>query len=82
MHKKRYLDWKQKCGNRIPGISEENSDIILKYVCDMEFGLNVSNKSKKGARGYAHLYALQQRMTLLTRRFEKFYNVIDLTQID
>ncbi|MBS3087314.1 tyrosine-type recombinase/integrase [Candidatus Pacearchaeota archaeon] len=82
MHRKRYLEWKRRYKNRIPEITKENSDIILRYISDMEYGLNVSNKSKKGGRGYAHLYSLQQRMILLAKRFEKLYETTDITKLD
>ena len=44
-HKEGYLSWKIAVKNGIPGISKINSEIILRYVGDMEVGRNVSSKS-------------------------------------
>jgi hypothetical protein len=49
-HQKLYLDWKEKSNNGISGISDANSRVILNYVNDMEYGLNVGRSSKKGGR--------------------------------
>jgi hypothetical protein len=80
--KKRYLDWKEKCKDKIPGISEDNSRVILNYINDMEFGLNVGKSSKKGGRSYNRLYNLQQRMIFITKLLEKFYDIKDLTKLE
>jgi len=69
-HRKRFLNWK-KLGY-IKGISKDNSDIIVQYLLDMENGLNVS---RKGTISYIRLNSLNQRMSFLTREFEKrFYH--------
>ena len=44
-HKEKFLSWKEKVKNGIPGISKQNSDTILHYISDMENGLNVSSKA-------------------------------------
>jgi integrase len=80
--KKRYLNWKAKNGKRIPNITKENSDIILSYINDMEYGLNVDKSSRKGGRSPNRLYNLQQRMIFLTKIFEKSYNISDLKNIE
>lgn len=77
-----YLSWKKRCGKRIPGISAANSKIILQYIHDMEFGLNVGKSSKKGGRSYNRLYNLQQRLVFLTKKFEKHYGVKGLTKLE
>ena len=82
IYEKRYLEWKEKCGKRIPEITKANSDIILQYVNDMEYGLNIGRSSKKGGRSYNRLYNLQQRMLFLTKKLEKYYNIIDLRKIE
>ncbi len=80
--KERYLDWKEKCGKRIPKISEANSRVILSYINDMEYGLNIGRSSKKGGRSYNRLYNLQQRLIFVTKRLEKMYSITDLTKIE
>ena len=79
--RERYFDWKEKCGKRIPGISEANSRVILSYINDMEFGLNIGRSSKKGGRSFNRLYNLQQRMIFVTKRLEKIYGIKDLTKL-
>ena len=71
-HEQRYKTWKEKANtNGIQGISQKNSDLILKYLFDMENGLNVSVSSKKGARSYPRLNNLKQRLVFLSKEFEK-----------
>lgn len=41
-HKEKYYAWKIAVKNGIPGISKTNSDLILRYVGDMEVGRNYS----------------------------------------
>ena len=64
-HKERYLGWKEKCKNRIPEISKENSEIILRYLNDMELGLNVSATNQKCSRSYIRLNTLKTRSMIL-----------------
>jgi len=80
--KERYLDWKEKCSKGIPGISEDNSRIILSYINDMEYGLNIGRSSKKGGRSFNRLYNLQQRMIFVTKKLEKIYGITDLTKLE
>ena len=80
-HKEGYLNWKEKVDGKIPEISEQNSDLLLKYLQDMENGLNISNNNAKGARSYPRMNNLRQRMLFLIKEFEKRYNLINITQI-
>jgi hypothetical protein len=80
-HKERYLAWKEKNQSVIPGISKENSDLTLHYLNDMEQGLNISSTSKKGSRSYIRLNVLKQRLTSLSRAFEKRFNLTKITDI-
>ena len=72
-HKEKYQAWKERIDELgyIEGISKENSDLILKYIFDMELGMNVSKKSSKGARSYIRLNNLKQRMIFMSKRFEE-----------
>ena len=47
-NKETWLAWKEKVKNGIPGISKENSNLIINYLRDMETGINISTDSKKG----------------------------------
>jgi|APSaa5957512622_1039677.scaffolds.fasta_scaffold00662_5 hypothetical protein len=51
-HKGTWIRWKDKVRKLggIPDISRQNSDIILRYLNDMELGINISLGSHKGAR--------------------------------
>jgi site-specific recombinase XerD len=81
-HQEKYLVWKQKILNGIPGISKANSDIILHYISDMENGFNISAKSIKGPRSYIRLNNLKQRMIFLAKQLEHHCNVnlIEVTE--
>jgi len=63
-HQEKYLLWKERIDEvgYIEGITQKNSDLILKYIFDMELGMNVSRKSAKGSRSYIRLNNLKQRM--------------------
>lgn len=80
-YKERYLAWKSSVNGKIPEISEKNSELIINYLTDMEHGLNVASVSKKGARSYARLGNIRQRMIFLTKIFEEKYNLQDITQV-
>jgi len=82
-HKEKYRKWKdevEKAGC-IEGISKANSDLTLRYIYDMEIGINVSAKSVKGPRSYIRLNNLKQRMIFLSKRFEEYYGIDDITKL-
>ncbi len=83
-HEKRYKEWKaQVLKQGIQDISKQNSDIILQYVSDMEYGLNVSLKSVKGGRSYIRLNTIKEKMIFFAKRFKKIYGldcVKDITE--
>ena len=80
-HKERYIKWKGGCKEGIPSLSEANSDLVLKYLNDMENGLNISSINKKGARSYSRLNSLKQRIVFLSKVFQDSYNLKDITKI-
>ena len=51
-HKEQYCSWKIGVRNGIPGISKKNSELILRYIGDMEVGRNVSSRSTRGPRSF------------------------------
>ncbi len=84
-HQEKYQAWKERIDEigYIEGVSRKNSELILKYIFDMELGMNVSKKSQKGARSYIHLNNLKQRMIFMSKRFEEYYGakcITDLTE--
>lgn len=67
-HKERYENWKAiVIEEGIEGLSKDNSDIIIQYVLDMEQGLNIGKRNKKGARSYPRLNNIKQRMIQMTK---------------
>ncbi|MBU2576230.1 MAG: tyrosine-type recombinase/integrase [Nanoarchaeota archaeon] len=81
-HKERFLKWKEKVGeNGISGISKTNSDLILRYIHDMEHGLNISFKSTKGCRSYTRLNTLKEKMIFFAKKFREIYDLDDITAI-
>jgi hypothetical protein len=65
-HKAKWLNWKEKVKFNVPNVSRQNSDLILKYLNDMENGLNVASGSVKGSRSYTRLNTIKDRMIFLS----------------
>ena len=80
-HEEKWFNWKAKVCKGIPDISKTNSNLIINYLNDMEQGINISNKNKKGARSYPRLNNLKQRMIFLTREFESRFKIKSLLEI-
>jgi hypothetical protein len=80
-HKERYLNWKEKIKNGIPEIGKENSDLVLRYVFDMERGINIASGSVKGPRGFNRLNTIKDRMIILSKKFKDLYGLDNLTEI-
>jgi len=80
-HKERYYRWKENTKKGISGISKINSDLLLKYIEDMEHGINISNINVKGSRSYPRLNTLREKLLFLFKKLNKYYNVIDITKI-
>ena len=80
-HEQRYLKWKNdvlKKGE--DGLTKRNSDLLKKYVLDMEIGANVSNRTKKGARSYPRLNNLRQRLAQILRMLQE-RGIRDITAV-
>jgi len=80
-HKERYIKWKKESKKGIPEISKYDSDLILKYLEDMEMGLNVATSTKKGSRSYVRLNSLKIRLISLSRRFKEEYGIEKITDV-
>lgn len=80
-HKERYLKWKESVKEGIPDISKENSEIILKYLNDMEIGVNISSVSVKGSRGYNRLNTLKDKLIFFSKKFNTSFNLSCITEI-
>jgi hypothetical protein len=81
-HKEKWEKWKKESQKRgIVGINKANSDIILKYLIDMEKGLNVSMMSERGPRSPIRLNTLKDRMVGFAKQFEQKFNLSKITSI-
>jgi len=69
-HKRRYLKWREEIKNKIPEINKDDSDLILKYLNDMEVGINVAISNKKGARSYVRLNSLRTRIIFVIKKLK------------
>jgi len=74
-HKERYLNWKENTKQGIPYISKENSKIIKLFLNDMEYGINISLESVKGARSYIRLNTLKERLIFFAKKFKEVYDI-------
>lgn len=79
-HREKYLQWQASVGGRIDGVSEESAAALLAFLADMEVGRNTARGTRKGARSYARLNNLRQRLLFLARAFEQRYHV-PITQV-
>ncbi|MBR9706784.1 hypothetical protein GOV14_07140 [Candidatus Pacearchaeota archaeon] len=81
-HEGRYKRWRkvvEKTG--IPNISKYNSDLILQYLEDMEYGYNVSKSSSKGGRSYIRLNTLRQKLIFFAKKFKELYGCDKITDV-
>lgn len=81
-NRERYENWKAEVlESGVSGVNKKNSDRIKQYIFDMEAGINISSKNKKGARSYPTLNKLRQRIIQMARMLEE-RGIKDITQID
>jgi hypothetical protein len=76
-----YLSWKEKHKDRIPEISEHNSDLILSFLNDMEIGINVGKGSKKGSRSFIRLRTLRDKLLFIFKKIDEFYSMNKITEV-
>jgi len=82
-HKESWIRWKDKVreSGGIPDISRQNSDIILRYLKDMELGVNTSFGSRKGSRSFVRLKTIRTRLTFLAKKFKVIFGIDDMTEL-
>lgn len=69
-HEARWKKWKQENLAGVKGTSKSNSDLILACLTDMEMGMNVSPKAKKGERSCCRLNGLKSRLIFFAKKFK------------
>lgn len=80
-----YNNWKKHVEtNGMDDLSKKNSDLIKKYIFDMELGRNIAKGSKKGARSFIRLNTLRNKLSLIIRHLENngFADVTKLEEED
>ncbi len=80
-HKERYFAWKERSRDGIADISIENSDLIIRYLEDMEKGINIASESVKGSRSFIRLNTLRDKLVFFTKKFKEIYKVEKLVGI-
>src|SRR3989338_10631788 len=81
-NKENYLAWKARARKGIAGISEQNLALLLKYLEDMEIGINVGNATKKGARSFIHLNSLKDRLISLMKKEKEMHGLEVIIEIN
>ena len=75
-HKEKYLSWKERVITEgIPNVTKENSDLILRYVFDMERGVNIAAGSAKGARSFIRLNTIRDKMYFFAKKFKELFSL-------
>lgn len=80
--KERYLNWRKRVKDGIPDISKTNSDLLKRYLNDMEMGINTGNCGIKGPRSYARLNTLRQRIAFFMNKTQETFNLTDITKLE
>ena len=81
-HEEKYHRWKERVKEGIPELSKANSQIVLRYINDMENGFNISSKNVKGSRSYIRLNTLKEKMIFFCKKFNEIYGLEDITKIN
>jgi integrase len=81
-NKEQWIIWKEKNKSGIKSVSNYNSELIIKYLNDMEYGLNVSLTNKKGSQSPIRLNNLRSRLIFLVGNFEKMYNISKVDELN
>ena len=80
-NKERFAQKRRRIENGVEGVSEQNLSLMIRYLDDMECGLNIATGSKKGSRSYIRLNVITERMIGLSKMFKKFYDIDCITDI-
>ncbi len=84
-NKELYYVWRGKAeqGTFDSELGKENITLLLKYLKDMEIGLNTGNSATKGSRSFIHLKSMKDRLLALIRKIRAQYGlerVVDINE--
>ena len=80
-NKEKYLKWKQRAHSSIADLSEYNQQLFMRYMSDMESGLNVASNHKKGSRSYIRLNTIRIRLHYLMRETQEKFKIDKFTDL-
>src|SRR3989344_4286425 len=83
-NKELYYVWREKAerGEFDSELGQENIAILLKYLKDMEIGLNTGNSATKGSRSFIHLKSMKDRLIGVMRKIREQYRLERITDIN
>ena len=81
-HRQLFESWLDSVdkGEKIEGLSDKNSNLIICFIKDFKIGMNVSMQSRKGERSYTRLNHLRQKVAFILRLLEK-KGIKEMTQV-
>ena len=83
IYQQKWLECKEKVFREgLEGVSKENNEILLKFLKDMELGVNTGKGSRKGGRSPRRLTDLKGRLIFLAKKFEEKFKISDITKIN
>ena len=78
----RFEDWIDSVEkNGIPSISKKNSELLIQFIKDLKIGINISIRSRKGARGTNRLNHLKDKLLKVFGLLES-RGISDVTKIE
>lgn len=80
--KEMWMNWKAKNQSGVPRLSNINSSLLMKYLDDMERGINVSILSKKGGRSYIRLNSSRCKLIFLIKSFQDIYKLDNIGNLN
>jgi site-specific recombinase XerD len=80
-HEKRFQNWKANISHGENGLTKPNSDLLIQYILDMEQGVNINLRSKKGGRSPHRLNNVRQKLSKVFRMLQE-RKIIDVRKIE
>jgi len=81
-NKERFQKWKSNYDcSQDEHIGPKNGETLLRYIGDMEMGLNVSKDSKKGPRSFGRLVSIKNKCYFVFKKTRELFELEDITKI-